>query len=134
MGKRSTKRKMKSAKISVKSKFKKAMFKLRKMSKQHQRTLLSGTSNEFVKDLSTYLSRLRNEPNLVKSAKYRRMLKKHQGKLRRLINPNVWIEKKRHILMMQVGIIPFLIPIVCASIGAAGSVGAAATTAAISKA
>ena len=126
--------KRKKSKMTVKKKFKNAMFKLRRMGKKKQQNVIAGASREFIKDISAHLSKIRRQPKLVKKIKHRRQLKKYRGKLRRLVNPQVSLEKKRNILLMKGGIAPFLIPIICASIGAAGTVGAAATGAAIAKA
>ena len=126
--------KRKKSKMTVKKKFKNAMFKLRRMGKKKQQNVIAGASREFIKDISAYLSKIRRQPQLVKKFKHRRQLKKYRGKLRRLVNPQVSLEKKRNILLMKGGIAPFLIPIICASIGAAGTIGAAATGAAIAKA
>lgn len=133
MAKRRRKRGKKSSKVNVKPKFKQAMFKIRRMSKQGQRKIVAQASPQFVKDVGIFLSKIRNRPHLIKNAKHRRQLKRHGTKLRRLVNPHVSVEKKRRILLMKGGIIPFLVPIICASIGAAGTVGAAATSAAIMK-
>ena len=110
------------------------MFKLRRMSKQRQRKVVAQASPEFVKDVGIFLRKIRTKPHLIRNAKHRRQLKRHRSKLLRLVNPHVSVEKKRRILLMRGGIAPFLIPIICADIGAAGSVGAAATSAAIIKA
>ena len=123
----------KSPKINVKAKFKNAMFQLRRISKQKQRNSVATASNEFIKDLSKHLAKIRMQPHLVKNKKHRTQLKRNRGKLLNLINPQVSLGKKRGILLMKGGIIPLLIPIICASIGAAGTVGAAATSAAIMK-
>ena len=133
MAKRRSRRSKKSSKVYVKSKFKKAMFKLRRMSKQRQRKIVAQASPEFIKDVGIFLSKIRTEPHLIRNAKHRRQLKRQRSKLLRLVNPHVSVEKKRRILLMRGGIVPFLIPIICAGIGAAGTVGAAATSAAIMK-
>lgn len=126
--------KVKKSKMTVKKKFKNAMFKLRHMSKKKQQNVVAGASKEFIKDISKHLSKIRSKPHLVKNSKHRKQLKRHRAKLQRLVNPQVSLDKKRKILLMKGGIIPFLIPIICASIGAAGTVGAAAAGAAIAKA
>jgi hypothetical protein len=126
--------KVKKSKMSVKNKFKNAMFKLRRMGKRKQQNVIAGASKEFIKDISDYLSKIRRKPHLVKNWKHRKQLKRHRVKLQRLVNPQVSLDKKRKILLMRGGIFPFVIPIICASIGAAGTVGAAAVGAAIAKA
>lgn len=124
----------KKSKFTVKKKFKNAMFNMRRMSKKKQQNVIAGASREFIKDISVYLSKIRRKPYLVKNSKHRRQLKKHRGKLQHLVSPQVSLDRKRKILLMRGGIAPFLIPIICASIGAAGTVGAAATGAAIARA
>ena len=104
------------------------------MSKKQEYKVVAGASNEFIRDISKHISKLRNKPHLVKNSKHRKTLKKHQKKLRRLINSKVGVKSKRTILFMKGGIFPLLIPIISAAIGAAGSVAAAGTSAAILRA
>jgi len=126
MAKRRGYKRQKKSKMVVKKKFKIAMLKLRRMSKKQQQETVAGASKEFIRDMSTVLNKMRNKPHLVKSSKHRKQLKRHRTKLRRLVSPQVSLDKKRKILLMKGGIAPLLIPILCASIGAAGAVGSAA--------
>ena len=118
------------------NKFKRAMFTLKKLTPEKRRLATIGASNLFIRDVSSALKKIRSRPHLVKG-KHRKVLKKHRDKLRRLVNAKVSINKKRSILTQKGGIVPVLIPIICAAIGAAGTtaagIGGAAVHAAISK-
>ena len=113
------------------------MQKLNRMSPAKRRLATIGASNVFIRDVSNAVKKIRTRPHLVKGAKHRQVLKKHRNKLRRLVNPRVSINKKRRILTQVGGIVPLLIPVIVAAIGAAGTtaagIGGAAVHAAISK-
>ena len=126
------KRGKKKRSLNVKKKFANAMFRMRKMKRGRQRTLVQGASNEFIRDVSSFLTRVRRRPDLVKGS-HRKVLRRHKKKLQRLIHAKTPIKKKRQILIQKGGIIPALIPIICAVIGAGGAVGAGAASAAIMK-
>ena len=126
-------RKQKSKKIAVKQKFVQAMSRLRRMKKNQQKAVVSKASNEFIRDVSGFMKKIRNKPNLVKKTAHRKTLKRYSKHLRKLIHAKTPIHKKRLILQQRGGIFPFLIPIIIAGISAAGSIGAAATSAAILK-
>ena len=119
-------------KLKVKKQFKDAMTRLRRMTPLKQRASVVGASNQFIRDLSSFLSKIRNAGHLLK-ASHRNTLRKHKKKLRKLVNAKTPIHMKRLILSQRGGIAPFLIPIIVAAIGAGGSIGAAATHAAIAK-
>lgn len=121
-------------KLRVKKKFAAAMKHLHRQSKKVQRESVVGASNEFINDIINTLKQLRNKPHLV-SSKHVKVLNKHKVHLRKLINKRTSMAIKRKILQVNQrgGIFPFLIPIIAAAIGAAGSVGAAAVGAAIAK-
>lgn len=120
------------AKIPVKQKFAKAIVTLRRMKPTKQRTAVIAASNEFIRDISGFLNKIRRSPHLVK-ASHRRILKKHQKKLQKLVHAKTPIATKRLILSQKGGIIPFLIPVIVALLGAGGSIAGAATSAAILK-
>ena len=126
-------RKRKGKKISVKKKFAQAVSHLRGMKAKKQRSAVVGSSNEFIRDVSGFVNKLRTRPDLV-SSKHRRVLKKHRRKLQKLAHAKTPINRKRLILVQKGGIFPALIPIFVALIGAGGGIGAAATSAAILKA
>lgn len=124
---------MAKGKIAVKNKFKNAILHLRKLSKQKQRNVAQNASKEFINDLIKFLKNIRSKGHLLNYSQ-RNGMKRHKHKLQRLVDGKVSIKSKRKILMMKGGILPFLIPIICAAIGAAGTVGGAAASAAIAKA
>ena len=93
-----------------------------------------GASNEFIRDLTSFLSRIRKRPDLVTHNKHRKALKRNKSKLRKLIHAKTSMNAKRRILSQTGGILPALIPIVAAIIGSVGGVAASATHAAISRA
>ena len=119
-------------KIAVKKQFAKAMYKLRRMKAKNQRAAAIGASNEFIRDISGFFKKIRSQPHLVKPA-HRRILKKHQKKLRKLVHAKTPIHRKKFILSQKGGILPALIPVICALIGAGGGIAGAATSAAIIK-
>ena len=131
-GAKTKKHSKRKAKIRVKSKFVKALQSLRKMKTQEQRMRTKNASNEFIQDVSRTISRLRTRPDLVNS-KHRRILKRYKKPLRQLVNRASSIKQKRKVLLLRGGIFPALIPILCATIGAAGAVGASAAGAAVMK-
>lgn len=119
-------------KIFVKQKFVNAMKRLKQMKAKKQRSAILGASNEFIRDVSGFMNKLRKQPHFVKS-KHRNVLNKHRLKLRKLIHAKTPLEDKRLILSQTGGIIPALVPIICALIGAGGGIAGAATSAAIVK-
>ena len=119
-------------KIPVKKKFADAIKRLKRMKTSNQRAAALGASNEFIRDVSAFMSKLRKQPDLVKGS-HRNVLKRHSLKLRKLIHAKTPLEKKRMILSQTGGILPALIPIIVAIIGAGGGIASAATSAAIIK-
>ena len=120
-------------KIKVKRKFYKALHSLRQMKPKEQRMRASNASKEFVKDVSKVMNQIRTRPHLVAN-KHRKILKRYKRPLRQLVKRNTSLARKRQLLLLRGGILPFLVPIICASIAAAGSVGASAAGAAIMRA
>ena len=107
-----------------------ALHALKHLPKQRRQQALRNSSPQFIKDLSSAVRKLRVSkvsPNV------QRRLSKHRALLRCLCNSKTSIKKKRQALVQRGGVLPFLVPIIVASIGAAGSVGAAAAGAALSK-
>lgn len=127
----------KAHRIPTKAKFAGAMRRLKGMTKAKQKAAIHGASNEFIRDMTSYLKKLKKRPDLIKNATHRKLVRKHRKKLQKFIHANTTIHQKRNILTQkggQVGgFITALVAIICAAIGAAGSIGAAATSAAISK-
>lgn len=118
--------------IPVKSKFRKAVSNLKRLSARKQREAIGSSSNEFIRDMSSFLTRIRKKPQLV-NAKQRKVLQRHRTKLRKIINKRTPMSEKRRLLTQKGGIAPLLIPIITAIIGAAGGIGASAAGAAIMK-
>lgn len=119
--------------VPVKRKFIKAMKSLQDMPKRKQRIAAVNASNEFIRDVGRFMKKIQKRPGLVMKAAHRKILQRNKKKLRKLIHAKTPVTEKRLILAQKGGIIPALIPIVCAIIGAAGTIGASATHAAISK-
>ena len=122
------------SKLRVKAKFAKAIRHLNTLGRKHQRESVQFASNEFINDVSDFLKRLRNKPHLI-SPKHAKVIHKNKKHLQKLVKKKTSLKAKRDILQKTQtgGILPFLIPIIVASIGAAGGIGAAATHAAIAK-
>ena len=129
---RHSKGKKSSKKLAVKRQFRKAMSQLNQMTPVKQRAAVWGASNKFIHDMSRFLNKIRNKGNLLR-ANQRRILKKHRKKLKKLVKAKTPVDTKRLILSQKGGIIPALIPIIVALIGAGGSIATGATTAAIMK-
>jgi len=120
-------------KIKVKRKFVKALQHLRRMKPEQQRLRTAMASKDFIKDVTDIMKRMRTKPHLVKSKKQKRYLQKHKKSLRRLVRKGSSVNQQRKILLQRGGILPFLIPIILAAVGATGSIGASAVGAAIMK-
>lgn len=119
-------------KLLVKRKFYNALQALKRMKPKEQRLRASVASPEFIKDISNVMKRLRTRSDLV-SSKHKKILKRHKKPLQRLVKKSSSIKSKRNVLLLRGGILPILIPIIAAAIGAAGTVGASAVGAAIMK-
>jgi hypothetical protein len=156
MGKKKGRKSLDKLRKSLQNKqFVKAMFSLHKMSKQKQREAAMQASPQFIRDLCKVLSNLRNHPELL-NAKQRKRIQPHVNKLRKLIHSKTSIAKKRLILsqtanrthakapfsskrtllarpIQKGGILPILIPIICASIAGGTTIAASAVGAAIMK-
>ena len=80
-------------KIPVKQRFVHAMKRIKGMKAMKQRTVALGASKDFIRDVSNFMSKVRNQPQLVK-ASHRNVLNKHRIKLRKLIHAKTPIEKQ----------------------------------------
>ena len=125
-------KKSRGKKLVIKRVFKNAMNRLRRMKASKQRAVAVGASNDFIRDISQFMSKIRKRPDLVK-ASHRRTLKRFSKQLRKLVHAKTPIHVKRAILLQKGGFLPFLIPIITAIIGAGGAVASGAVSAAISK-
>ena len=117
-------------KLPVNKRFAQAISVLKRMKAKNQRAAAVGASNAFIRDVSGFLTKIRNRPELVK-ASHKKILQRHQKKLQKLVHAKTHVDMKRLILSQKGGILPALIPIIVALIGAGGGIGAAATSAAI---
>ena len=118
--------------MKVKGKFKDAISRLKRMNPINQRNAALASSDEFIRDISGLFSKVRGRPDLLK-AQHRNVLKRHRLKLKKLVHAKTPVSTKRLILAQKGGILPLLVPIITALIGAGGAIGGAATHAAISK-
>ena len=132
MAKRKILKNRKGNKIIVKRKFYNAMQILRHLKPKEQRLRTKKASKEFIQDISNVMAKLRKKPHLV-SHHHKKTILKYKKPLQRLVKKSSSLKSKRNVLLQRGGIIPFLIPIICASIGAAGTIGASAVGAAIMK-
>lgn len=130
--------------LRVKKKFAKAIGKLKYMKPNAQRVAVSTASREFLNDISSLLRQIRFRHDLL-NKRHKNILTKHKGALRKLVSPRTTVTQKRRLLSTESkskkqkrsqrgGIIPALIPIIAAAIGAAGTIGASAVGAAVMKA
>lgn len=119
-------------KLVVKKKFAKAVRGLNRLPAKSQRAAVAQANSNFIKDLSSTLQKLRKRPQLLSPAQ-KKNLARHKAKLRKLVSSKTSIKKKREILIKKGGIIPFLIPIICAAIGGASTIAASAAGAAIAR-
>lgn len=122
----------KGSKLKVKRQFKNAFSRLRRMKAKKQRAAAVGASEEFIRDVSKFMNKVRSKPHLLNSS-HRRVLQKHKKKLRKLVHAKTPLYMKRFILSQKGGILPALVPVIVALIGAGGSIAAGATSAAILK-
>ena len=130
--KKNAKRQHKKKYVHVKAKFKQAIKKLVKLNKATQRQLVKHSGNQFIRDFGMAIAKIRNKADLF-TKKQIQQLRRYKRKLRILANSRSSLQKKRQILNQKGGIAPFLIPIIAAAIGSAGSVAGAAVHAAVSK-
>ena len=121
-------------KLFVKKQFKSAMTQLRRMSPAKQKAAMVGASDKFIKDISQFVKRIRKKPHLVKPS-HQKLLKRYKHKLRSLVHAKTPVNKKRLILYQHVGgqLIAVLVPIICAIVGAGGTIGGSAVAAKIMK-
>ena len=133
------KKKRPSKKVCVSKNFYHAMQTLKRMKGKRRVKALNNANDNFIKDLSSTLSKVRHQPpnilhtnpNLLRRIQFQRQA------LQRFSNKSTSMKAKRKMVKQKGGIIPALIPIIAAGIGALGAVGSgvggAAVHAAISK-
>ena len=70
------------------------MSRLRRMKKNQQSAVVSKVSNEFIQDLSEFMKKLSNKPDLLKKTSYKKTLKRHSEELQKLIRPKTPIRQQ----------------------------------------
>ena len=137
MGKRKRTQKRKRSRktpVRVNRRFHAAIKRLHRMTPKKRVTLIAGSSNQFIRDFSNAMQKIRKRPHLV-AAKHTKKLQRHKRKLRKLVHSKTPIHVKRRLLTQKGGFIisSILVPIIAAAIGAAGTVAGSAAGAAIMK-
>ena len=123
-------------KVIVSPKFYQALQKLKRMKCGQRKRALSYASNQFIRDLSKVLGKVRHlplhtfriQPKLMKQIKSRRK------SLQTFVSQKSALKRKRRFLNQKGDIVPALIPIIAAAIAAGGSVVSAGVGAAIARA
>ena len=115
------------------SKLVKTLKRLSKLPVAQQQRQLRLANHKFIKDLCSATQKVRYAKFNV-APTLRKKLNRHRHHLRTLVSRRTSLQKKRQLLTQRGGIVPALIPILVAALGATGSIGAAATHAAISRA
>ena len=120
--------------VRVNRKFHEAIKRLRGMKAKTRNKAIAGASNQFIKDFSNAVQKIRKRPDLV-TVKHKKNLRRHRKKLRLLVNSRTPIHIKRRILTQKGGFVisSILVPLIAAAIGAAGSVAGSAVGAAVMK-
>ena len=122
--------------VRVSPKFHHAVSALKRMKMNQRRQALKNANNRFVSDLSKVMGKLRRLPRDAlppMSPQMRRSIYVRRRSLRSFVSPKTSMKKKRMMIKQKGGIFPALIPLICAGIAAAGSVGSAAVGAAIAR-
>ena len=122
------------APMRVKRKFHEAIKRLHRMKPKSRNAAIAGSSNQFIRDFSNVMQKIRKHPQLV-SAKHKNKLRRHKRKLRQIVNSRTPIHVKRRLLTQKGGFIisSILVPLIAAAIGAVGSVAGSAVGAAVLK-
>ena len=130
------KRRVPKKKVRVSPKFHHVLHTLKGMKMNQRRVALSKANDKFVRDLSNVVGKLRHLPRDAipsMNPKLQRFIYLRRKSLRAFSKSNTPMKKKRMMVKQKGGIFPALIPIICASIAAAGTVGSAAVGAAVAK-
>ena len=122
-------------KVRVSSRFHQAMLQLKHMKGDYRKHALARANDRFIRDLSQVTGKVRKHPPDLSKVNPRlmRRLQFQRKQFRSFANKKTSLKKKRRLLTQKGGIFPALIPIICAAIASAGSIGGAAVDAAISK-
>ena len=127
----------KGKKIRVSSSFQKAVTQLKRMKGNRRRLALAHANDKFIRHLSNTVGKIRHSPPVALMTKNPRLWRRIQFQrkaLQSFANRKTSIKTKRKIVKQKSGIIPALIPLICAGITAAGGVASAGVGAAIAKA
>ena len=107
--KRKVKRRVKRrVNISIKPRFKKALFRISKVSPLKRKSMIGGASNSFINDFSSALNNIRKRPELANRRQVK-VLRRNRKKLQSLANKKTPIKKRRAILTKKGGIIGTLL-------------------------
>ena len=122
--------------MRVPSNFYRAVHVLKRMKTKQRQSALAKANDKFINDLSHVMRKdCQLPPNVVHvSPQLKRRIRSRQKALQSFTKAKTSLKRKRMIVRQKGGIIPALIPIICAAIGAGGSVAAAGVGAAIAKA
>ena len=120
--------------VRVNKRFHEAIKRLHRMNPRKRNTVIAGSSNQFIRDFSNAMRKIRKQPHLV-AANQKKKLQRHKRKLRQLVNSRTPIHVKRRLLTQKGGFVisSILVPLIAAAIGAAGSVAGSAVGAAVMK-
>ena len=94
--------------ISIKPIFKKALFRISKVSPLKRKSMIGGASNSFINDFSSALNNIRKRPELANRRQVK-VLRRNRKKLQSLANKKTSIKKRRAILTQKGGIIGTLL-------------------------
>ena len=94
--------------ISIKPRFKKALFRISKVSPLKRKSMIGGASNSFINDFSSALNNIRKRPELANRRQVK-VLRRNRKKLQSLANKKTSIKKRRAILTQKGGIIGTLL-------------------------
>ena len=122
------------ASVRVNKRFHQAIKRLHRMNPKRRNAVIAGSSNQFIRDFSNVMQKIRKQPHLV-AAKHKKKLQRHKRKLRQIVNSGTPIHVKRRLLTQKGGFIisSILVPLIAAAIGAAGTVAGSAVGAAVMK-
>lgn len=120
--------------VRVNRRFHAAIKRLHRMKPKQRGRVIAGASNQFIRDFSNAMKKIRTRPNLV-NARHTKTLQRHRRKLRKLVHSKTPIHVKRRLLTQKGGFLisSILVPIISAAIGLAGTVAGSAAGAAVMK-
>ena len=123
--------------MRVSSKFYQTIHTLKRMKGRQRERALSNANDNFIRDMSQTVGKMRKvSPSLLAHINPRlwRRIHLQRSHLKSFARKKTSMKKKRKFMKQKGGIIPALIPIICAAITAGGAVGSAAVGAAVARA